>query len=179
MKILIEGKIIILRELALTEINTNYLRWMNDKEVNRYLESRFKKWTIKDLLAYVKNIKKNTNCIFFAILLKEKQKHIGNIKIGPINEIHKFAEIGILIGEKSERGKGIASQAIKLVIDYAFHVLKLHKLTAGVYANNIASIKSFQKCGFEIEGIRKKHYRINKNKFTDGIILGLLNKNIS
>ena len=67
------------------------------------------------------------------------------------------------------------SEAIGLMVDYAFHTLNLNKLTCGCYSLNKASLKAFQKNGFEIEGIRKKH-RYNNGGYIDTILLGLLNE---
>jgi ribosomal-protein-alanine N-acetyltransferase len=174
-RILIEGGRIYLRKIQLSDANKNYCRWMNDPEINQYLESRFEKWSIKKLKSYVKKIKKNPSCVFLAIIAKKRNKHIGNIKIGSIDKVHKFADIGIIIGDKSFWGKGIAAEAIKLVVNYAFNKLGLHKLTSGAYSCNIGSIKAFKKAGFSVEGIRKKHYLCNGD-YVDGVLLGIIRR---
>jgi len=169
----IDGKRIYLREIRLSDVNRNYCDWMNDPEVTQYTESRFENWSLRKLKDYVRKIKSSPDCIFFAIISKHNNKHIGNIKIGPIDKNHNFADVGIIIGEKSFWGKGFATEAIKLVVDYAFNKLNLHKLTAGVYANNIGSIKAFKKAGFSIEGVRKKHY-LYKGNYIDATIMGII-----
>lgn len=171
----IEGDNLYLRELKINDVNQNYYNWMRDPDITQYLESRFEGWTIKRLKDYVRKIKLDPNFVFLAIVLKGKNKHIGNIKIGPINRIHNFSDVGIIIGEKSYWGKGFATEAIKLVIDYAFNKLNLRKLTAGAYSSNIASIKAFEKAGFSVEGIRKRHYSCN-GKYVDSILLGIIRK---
>jgi len=171
----LEDKHISLREIELSDVTKTYHKWMNDPEVTQYLESRFKTWSLKKLRSFVRKIKSSPDYIFLAIISKEKNKHIGNIKLGPINRNHNFADIGIIIGEKSFWGKGFATEAIRLVVDYAFNRLKLHKLTAGSYINNIASIKAFKKAGFLVEGIRKKHLFYN-GSYVDGLLLGIVRK---
>ena len=103
----------------------------------------------------MKNFHGNKDNIFLAIVLKDNKKHIGNIKIGPINWYHRLAEIGIMIGEKDCWGKGYAAEAISLLADFAFSKLNLHKLTAGCYEQNQGSLKAFQKAGFEVEEVKK------------------------
>jgi len=174
-KLLITGKNIYLREIKLSDVNKNYRRWINDIEVNRCLESRFNKWSIKKLENYVKKIRKDPNNVFLAIITKDENSHIGNIKIGPIDWNHKFADVGIIIGEKAFWGKGFATEAIKLVTDFAFKKLNLHKLNAGAYANNIGSIKAFKKAGFSVEGLRKKQYFYN-GSYIDDVLLGVFCK---
>lgn len=169
----IEGGRIFLREVVPSDAIQTYCRWMNDTKVNQYLECRFEKWTIKKLQDYIKQTQNNPDNLLLAIVLKDKNKHIGNIKVGPINRVHKFAKVGIIIGEESFWGEGFATEAVKLAVDYAFNTLDLHKLTAGVYANNIASVRVFEKSGFVKEGIEKKQYYCN-GEYVDGIMFGCL-----
>lgn len=172
---IIEGKDIYLRELQKKDVDSHYLGWMNDNDVTRYLESRFEIWSIKKLKDYIGEVEENPDYVFLAVVLRDGNKHIGNIKIGPINRFHMFADVGIIIGEKTFWGKGFAAETIKLVVDYAFNTLNLHKLTAGAYADNVGSIKAFKKAGFSVEGIRKKHYHYNGD-YVDAVLLGILRK---
>lgn len=174
-KLCIEGQRIYLRRLSVLDVNEKYLKWMRDSKVNRFLESRFEKWNLKKLRDYVRNILQNTNCIFFVIIDRETGKHIGNIKIGPIVFPHRYAEVGIIIGDKAFLGKGLGYESLKLVKDYAFKNLKIHKLVAGAYINNIGSVKIFKKNGFIVEGIRKKQY-LFKGKYVDAVLFGCLKK---
>ena len=169
----IEGERIYLREVRPSDVNENYYRWMNDPEVTRYLESRFYPNSMEGLREYVAGKLGDRDNVFLAIVLKEGDRHIGNIKLGPINWIHRFAKIGILIGGKDCWGKGYATEAIRLVVDYAFGVLNLHKLTAGCYNLNQGSIKAFQKAGFVIEGVRKQHCHCGSG-YIDTVLLGIL-----
>ena len=170
----LEGERIYLREVRLSDVNANYHRWMNDPEIIRYLESRFSANSMDAIKDFVDKMLKDRDNIFMAIILKDGDRHIGNIKIGPINRIHLFADVGLMIGERDCWGKGYATEALRLVADYAFKTLKLHKLTAGCYDVNKGSEKAFKKAGFVVEGIRKKH-RYCDGIYVDSIILGLLN----
>lgn len=169
----VEGERIYLREVRLSDVNENYYRWMNDPEVTQYLESRFHPNSLEGLRDYVAGKVQDRDNVFLAIVLKDGDRHVGNIKIGPINWIHRFADIGILIGEKECWGKGYAAEAIRLVVDYAFRVLNLRKLTASCYEVNHGSVKAFEKVGFVIEGVRKQHFYCD-GTYTDGVLLGLL-----
>ena len=157
----IEGERIYLREVRPTDVNENYYRWMNDPEVTQHLESRFYPNSMESLGDYVAGKLRDRDNVFLAIVLKEGDRHIGNIKLGPINWIHRLADVGILIGEKDYWGKGYATEAIGLVVDYAFGTLNLHKLIAGCYDLNQGSVRAFQKAGFVVESLRKQHYYCN------------------
>ena len=99
------------------DISNDYLKWMNDFEVNKYTEQKYKKHKIKDIKKFVNEKNKSNNEFLYGIFFKKK--HIGNIKLGPINFIHKSAEISYFIGEKELWGKGYATKAIKLIIKIA------------------------------------------------------------
>jgi len=171
----LEGERLYLRVIRSSDVNDAYYPWMNDPETTQYLESRFFPNSKESLLEYVKSFQSgNQDSLFLAIVLKEKHRHIGNIKLGPINRSHRFAGVGILIGEKDCWGKGYASEAIALLAEYAFRTLTLHKLIAGCYEPNQGALKAFKKAGFQIEGVRKKH-RFFNGKYVDNILLGRIN----
>ena len=113
-----------------------------------------------------------TDEIFLAICLKKDDMHIGNIKLGPINWVHRFADISLLIGDKNYWGKGIATEAIRLISNFAFKVINLRKVKAGCYASNIGSAKAFEKAGFKREGLIAGLWIID-SKPIDEILLGL------
>lgn len=170
----LEGERIYLREVRPSDANENYYRWMNDPEIIRYLESRFYPNSLESIQDFVKGKLNDRESVLFAIVLIDGDRHIGNIKIGPINWIHRFADIGLMIGEKDCWGRGYATDAIRLISEYAFKTLNLHKVTASCYGNNQGSAKAFLKVGFEIEGTRKSQYFCN-GEYQDMILLGLLN----
>ena len=93
------GERIYLRKLTSKDASLDYCRWLNDAEVNKYLETR--ETTIEDLKQYIKEKNASKNCLFVGIFLKKSDKHIGNIKLEPIDFDKKIATVGILVGEKS------------------------------------------------------------------------------
>ena len=169
----IEGRNIFLRPIQLSDSSGPYLNWLNDPEVNQYLESRFVSWTPDMLSSYIANLV-NNNELLFAICIMESKKHIGNIKLGPINWNHRFADIGIFIGDKDQWGKGRAAEAIKAICCYGFDELKLNKITAGCYGDNQGSVKAFSRVGFQQEGILRKKF-FSSAGVQDQILLGILN----
>lgn len=169
----ITGNKIYLRKLHETDANEEYLKWLNDYEVTKYTESRFYPNTLESLKNYLSSINNNYN-IAFAIIETTKRKHIGNIKLGNINYIHRFGDIGFIIGDKDFWGKGIATEAIGLVVEYAFKRLNLRRLSAGVYSENIASIKALEKAGFKKSYIEKHKYFF-EDKYVDSVTLELVN----
>jgi RimJ/RimL family protein N-acetyltransferase len=167
----LSGPRLYLRDVRPEDVNENYYRWMNDPEVMRFLESRFFPNSLESLRQYVTAKQGDRNNVFLAIVRHEDDRHIGNIKLGPIDWIHRLAEVGILIGEKDCWGKGYATEAIRLVVEYGFNRLDLHKHTAGCYGNNEGSTRAFERAGFVREGVRKEHFFCN-GVWVDLILLG-------
>jgi RimJ/RimL family protein N-acetyltransferase len=147
-----------LRPVELSDVNDNYVRWMNDREVNQYMETRFRQQTREDIEMYVASMIQKPNVHFFAILFKKSSRHIGNIKLEVTSPIHRRGELSLFVGEKECWGKGFASEAIRLVRDFGISELGLHKLTAGCYSNNIGSAGAFEKAGFTREAVLKEEY---------------------
>ena len=143
---------LLLRSIRPDDLNATYLEWLNDPVVNRHLETRFMPQTMESLTAYWESHRDDPACPWLAICLLNDQRHIGNIKLGPIQWLHRRADLSLFIGDCSCWGQGYASEAIALVRDWAFRELDLQKLNAGIYVGNIGSRRAFEKCGFELEG---------------------------
>lgn len=168
----IMGKRIYLRKISEEDVSDRYLGWLNNPQINKYLESRFKLQTKQDVLNFVKSKLKNDNEPMFVICTIDNNEHIGNIKLGPINPYHKSGSIGLIIGTEDYWGKGIATEAIRLLTEYGFEVLKLNKIDAGAYSENIGSINAFKKCGYIEEGLLRKHV-ICGEKMMDVVLVGM------
>jgi RimJ/RimL family protein N-acetyltransferase len=170
--IFIEGKNIILRPLQRKDINFRYLKWINDPEVTKFMTTGVFPTTLKELENYYKGLNKHNN-IMLAIIIKSNKRHIGNIKLGNINWVHRYADLGIMIGEKKYWGKEYGVEAIKLILDYAFGRLNLNKVILGVYAIHTSAIRAYQKIGFKIEGKIKKIFFMD-GEWVDKFIMGIL-----
>lgn len=158
----INGQRIYLRFLTPDDATPSYLAWMHDPDVIQYLESRWSVQTLDSIRAFIKAMNDSPRDYLFGIFLKETEprsgQHIGNIKVGGINERHRFGDVGLIIGEKSAWGKGYASEAITLATQYGFDELNLNKLTAGMYEQNVGSYKAFLKAGYREVGVYKQHF---------------------
>lgn len=168
----VTGARIYLREVRISDVTEQYYNWLNDPEINQYLETKFTPRSLGNIAEFVKRMDGNENEPFFAICLQEDDRHIGNIKIGPVNWHHRTADISLFVGDKSLWGKGIATEAIKLVTDFGFRTLNLNKIKAGCYGGNLGSAKAFEKCGFVREGLLREQF-ISQGQKIDMIILGI------
>jgi len=162
-----------LKALSLQEIGQNYLNWINDYEVTRYTELRFKKSKQSDIKKFVLENWTSDKNILFGIFFKNY--HVGNIKLGPINWEHLRSELSYIIGEKKIWGKGIGTKCINSVVEFAFSVIGLQKVNAGYYEINIASQKVLERTGFRKEGVRLSNVIVN-GKRINSVEVGRLNE---
>lgn len=160
-----------IRTLSIEDICDDYINWMNDSEVVKYTEQRFYKHSLKDIQKFVEDKINSPADILFGVFCEGF--HIGNIKLGPINWMHENAEVSYLIGNKKFWGRGIATSVVKTVVDFGFNELDLKKINAGYYEDNAGSAKVLKKCGFIVEGVRKKDV-ILESKRVSAILVGLI-----
>lgn len=165
---------IFLKLIKTSHVTKLYAKWMNDYEVVKYTEQKFKRHTIADIKKFVKQkINSPINFLYGIFIFDKKKIHIGNLKIGPINKIHQTAEISYFIGEKKYWKIGIGSQAVKKAIEISKKKYKLKKLIAGCYSVNKGSIKVLKKNKFKKEALLKSQIFF-ENKRIDKIIFGLV-----
>lgn len=167
------GKLISLRQIEMKDCMDHYVEWLNDPEVNQYLETKWVRQDMESIEAFVKSQRENNHSVLFAIISREENSHIGNIKIGPIHEHYRHADISYFIGDKQFWNKGIATEAIRLVCEFGFEELRLHRIEAGAYAAAVGSWKALEKNGFHREGIFRDQVILN-NEYMDTYRYGLL-----
>lgn len=110
----------------------------------------------------------------FGIFKNEDDSLIGTINLFQVLRGDlQSAFIGYFL-DKKENGKGYTTEAVKLITDYGFFELLLHRIEAGVMPHNIGSIRVLEKAGFKKEGIARKNVRIN-GKWEDHQVLAILN----
>lgn len=167
------GEKIYLRQIIMDDCNERYVAWLNDPEVNQYLETKWSEQDIDAVRLFVKTQMENVHSVLFAIVNMDNDLHIGNIKIGPVHSHYKHADISYFIGEKTYWNKGIVSEAINLVCQFGFVNLNLHRIEAGAYECAIGSWKALEKCNFKREGVFRKQVFFN-NEYIDIYRYGLL-----
>lgn len=151
----------------------DYVAWLNDPDVGRFLESRFALHDKVATIEFVRSHLDSPDSLFLGIRCHAIGRHVGNIKLAPINHVHGLAEVGIMIGAKDAWGRGIASRAIAIACSIAKFQLDLRKLSAGCYASNRGSERAFIRAGFVVEARRPQHFILD-GRPEDLILLGKL-----
>jgi len=136
-------------------------RWENDPEIWK-VSNTITPYSRYTLEKYIENahldiyqVKQLRMMIDVKDSRTKKSHPVGTIDLFDFDPFHNRAGVGILIGEKSERKKGYASEALSKFIKYAFQVLQLHQLYCHIATNNPESIGLFTRNGFSISGEKK------------------------
>ncbi len=163
-----------LRALDESAATGPYLGWMQDAEILRFLEARFTRHTPESLAGFIRSMNDNPDALLLGMFLKDDGRHVGNIKLGPVNRDHARGDIGLLIGDKSVWGRGLATEAIIALTHYGFDTLGLNRLYAGCYGGNEGSVRAFVKAGWTVEARLPRYWRLDAS-WVEHIILGILN----
>jgi RimJ/RimL family protein N-acetyltransferase len=100
-------------------------------------------------------------------------KLIGNCAVFDIDPVNSSAELGIMIGDKSEWNKGYGSEVMTLLVRHCFETLNLNRAFLRVYTDNIRAVRSYEKAGFILEGrLREAVYK--SGTYEDVLIMSVL-----
>jgi RimJ/RimL family protein N-acetyltransferase len=111
----------------------------------------------------------------FAWVIEHAFKVIGEARLDRVDMQDRRASFAIGILDPQCLGKGIGTEAMRLVLRFAFDQLKLHRVSLRVLAYNHRAIRSYQKCGFVIEGYEREAAWVN-GQWHDDVIMGLLDR---
>ncbi len=164
---------IYLRPLHIDDAKGDYPSWLNDKEVCRYNSHGDTLYTKEMALSYIKSVQDNPACRVFAICDAKSDKHIGNISLQAISEKNHSAEFAILLGDKNFWGKGVAKEASKLLLEFGFQALKLHRIYCGTSEANEPMQRLAIALGMQLEG-RRKEALFKNGRFYDVLEYGIL-----
>lgn len=139
----------LLKQLITDDISDRYLSWLN-KEESPYIEYGKNHSTMEELKVYVSERERKRDVLFLGIFTKKK-KHIGNIKYEPIDLKEKTATMGILIGDKDWRGKGVATEVIKASAHYLNSMYGVTTIFLGVNPNHQVAVSVYKKIGFKFK----------------------------
>lgn len=151
----LEGQRLFLRRLEQTDVSDAYLRWLNDRNVTRYLETGRGPVAKEDIYRYLERFAGSSVDFIFGIVDRGTGEHIGNVTLNRIDRVHGTADTGIMIGETAFWGHGYAAEAWSVLIDWSFARLGLRKVVAGVCEPNVASARALRRLGFRLEGVHR------------------------
>jgi len=171
---LLENDTIRLRALEPDDVEMLY-RWENDPAVwgvsgtltpfSRHILRRFIAEQAQDIY--------QTRQARFVIEERAAARPVGLIDLFDFDPANRRAGVGILIYAAADRGRGVASGALELLVGYGFGVLGLHQLYANIPTGNTASARLFEGRGFVCRGI-KKDWLLTADGWEDEAVYQLL-----
>jgi len=157
----------------------NYVKWFSDPEVIEHLAADFSNLNMKKEKKWFDGEKKDKNSVTFGIKPKGSDKVAGSVSLHDIDLFNKKAVMGISIANKEYWGKGIGTDAVSLIVDFGFKVIKLNSIYLIVHLLNKKAYHVYKKIGFKKSGLLPQHVRHNipgKVEFDDAYIMTILKK---
>ena len=170
---IIRGERVFLRAGERSDI-PNFVRWLSDGETTSYLSMRSpmsvameEKW-FEDMLS-----RQGKDAYHFVICMLEDNRPIGTLALFDIDQVNGHAGIGISIGEKDLWGQGLGTDAMNALVDFGFGMLRLERLWLEVYDFNSRARRSYDKCGFVLEGV-ERHAVYKQGRDVDVQLMSIL-----
>jgi RimJ/RimL family protein N-acetyltransferase len=117
---------------------------------------------------------RQTSQVLFIIRSLQPPRAVGFVLFKNLSPVFRAAEIGVRIGDESDRGKGYGSAGLKLALDYAWDTLNLKRVWLTVFAGNSRAIASYARAGFEQEGVMRQAAFVG-GKWMDVAMMAALN----
>jgi diamine N-acetyltransferase len=140
------------RDLAAT-----YARWVNRRDVregllNLSIDTRetLEAWVDEQVR---KGVERPPAAVNFTIYDRSDDEPVGTAGLFDISWVHSTAEFGIAVGER--RGRGLGTEATRLVLEWAFRTLGLRSVILGTLAWNEGALRAYERAGFRRIGVRR------------------------
>jgi ribosomal-protein-alanine N-acetyltransferase len=139
----------LLRPLIATDATERYLSWLTDSAIQQFIINA-EQQKLSELASYIESKFNRADVLFLGIFDKQANLHIGNIKFEPLDTIKGYATMGMLIGDTSWRGKGVAGEVLNATGKWLLENRSVKQMLLGVSVANTPAIKAYQKVGFVI-----------------------------
>ena len=174
--VLYQGELVRLKGRDPEQFAAAMSRWNRDTEFQRLLDSSVLRVVSKKILQewIDKDFDNHPERDFlFLIHTLQDDRLIGFIGLDGISWSHGDCWVFIGLGERDTWGKGYGSEAMRLVLCYAFHELNLQRVSLDVFSYNPRAIRSYEKCGFVVEG-RARGMLNREGQRHDLVFMGIL-----
>ena len=175
--VFLEGKKVYLRPLDMDDLETFYV-WFNNPDLRQYLLLPYPITKLGEK-EFLEKMMKGDDNVVLSIIVKKGDKLIGNIGLhnlnAPANKISRKAMLGIALGDLEEASKGYGTEAIRLMLEYGFSTLNLHRIELFVFGFNKRALKAYKNLGFVEEGVKRESVYIN-GKYEDTMLMGILKR---
>ena len=139
----------ILREIKEEDANETYLSWLRDPLLVKYITAAGTQNDLSNLKQYIRERVGRNDVLFLGIFDATSGQHIGNLKYEPVNSELGYAIMGIMIGEVTYRGKGVAKEVITASSKWLSENRNINEILLGVHTENTPAIKAYENMGFK------------------------------
>jgi RimJ/RimL family protein N-acetyltransferase len=167
------GKLVYLTAQDPKTIAEHSSQWSRDTELQRLMDSNpARPLSAKAIQEWIEKDMEKGNVHYFSIHTLQDDRLIGDVGLDGIQWSHGDAFMGIALGDREYWGKGYGTDALRLILRYAFHELNLHRVTLSVFEYNPRAIRSYEKVGFVHEG-RLRKFLNREGRRWDFIFMGI------
>lgn len=150
-----------------------YLRqWSRDAELSGLI-GEVASMSKADSEKFLEEVRGDRKRAWFMVIVKENDKVIGEAGLLRMDRAWLTTDVSVIIGEKTEWGKGYGTETIGLLLNYAFRHLKFHRVAVGVVGFNERALRFWEKVGFRKEGIQRDGYYYD-GKYYDFVMMSIL-----
>ncbi|MBR2564465.1 MAG: GNAT family N-acetyltransferase [Paenibacillus sp.] len=168
---LMQTENIYLRPFEITDVDTYYPS-LFESEMRR-LTGTQASFTRSQVERYVENTAQDDSRLNLLIALQRTDEIIGDIALKDIDAKNRSAHIRIAIDQPHHQGKGYGSEALLLMLNYGFGIANLHRIELEVYSYNERAIRTYEKLGFQREGVKRDVLYYN-HQYHDAILMSIL-----
>jgi len=148
-----------------------FVRWLADPELTRWLAAIGSPPTLEEEYEWWHDKRSDPDSVLWAIETLDGRL-VGTTELRLALRAER-AELGIAIHDKTWWGKGLGTDAVRLVVDYAFEELNLNRVELTTDEDNARAIRCYEKVGFVREGLLRKH-RLVEGRFGNTVVMGIL-----
>lgn len=159
--VVINGSNFYLKNFDLSLVREEYLGWLRNKKINKYLINAGQDISLEQIKEYCLNLLSSCNNIFLGLFIKDENHHIGNVRLGPMDIKSKVCQFSMMIGDPRYHGIGLGTEIVSVCIQYCFRDLGMQKFFLEVIDDNKAAIRIYEKNGLTTEGLLKKHLMLD------------------
>jgi RimJ/RimL family protein N-acetyltransferase len=150
-----------------------YTNWYGDEEIWRLTSWMAKPMRRAAVERLFEDRERSTLDESFAVHWEGEDEPVGVVSLTNISEANASADLSVIVGNEKDRAKGLGTEAIRLLLDYAFDDLGLNRVGLSVFEFNEAAIRAYEKIGFESEG-RLRQALQRDGDFHDAILMSVL-----
>ena len=167
---ILEGEKVRLRPVEERDLS-HFVRWLADSEMTRWLEHFDKPPTLEEEYEWWHDKRSDPDNVLWAIETPDGQL-VGTTELR-LTLAAERAEMGIAIHDKTQWSGGLGTDAVRLVVDYAFEELDLNRVELTTDEENARAIRCYEKVGFVREGLLRQH-RLVDGRYGNTVIMSIL-----